>query len=102
MAPWDFITKAATDPVLPATLQGSHAGTDTAFEVFVDGALTKIYNEASGRSKEQRQLREACKKVLGTAPGRQLGGPSVTSYNSNAPRSFQTGRLPSNVALRAL
>ncbi|KAK9788000.1 hypothetical protein WJX73_004027 [Symbiochloris irregularis] len=29
-----------------------------------DGALTKIYNEASGRSKEQRQIRESCKKVL--------------------------------------
>ena len=65
MAPWDFITRTAPDPALPATLQGSHTGTDTAFEVFVDGALTKIYNEATGRSKEQRQIREACKKVLG-------------------------------------
>lgn len=66
MAPWDFITKGAADPAFPDTLPGSFTGTDTAFEVFVDGALTKIYNEASGRSKEQRAIREACKKVLGT------------------------------------
>ncbi|KAK9786163.1 hypothetical protein WJX73_000537, partial [Symbiochloris irregularis] len=64
MAPWDFFTRPQAEPALPATLPGSHAGTDTAFEVFVDGALTKIYNEASGRSKEQRQIRESCKKVL--------------------------------------
>ena len=65
MAPWDLFTKPAPDPAFPDTLAGSHTGADTAFEVFVDGALTRIYNEASGRAREQKQIREACKKVLG-------------------------------------
>ena len=77
MAPWDFITRTAPDPALPDTLAASHTGTDTAFEVFVDGALTKIYNEASGRSKEQKQIREACKKVLGRSSNLCLMAASV-------------------------
>ena len=55
----------SNDTALPASLTRSGASLDTAFEVFIEGALTKIYNEAGGRSKEQRAVREACKKVLG-------------------------------------
>ncbi|KAK9804748.1 hypothetical protein WJX72_003264 [[Myrmecia] bisecta] len=51
---------------LPDSIAGSKRGLDSAFEVFIDGALTKIYNEASGRAKEQRAVREACKQVLDT------------------------------------
>ena len=37
----------------------------TAFSIFIDGALTTIYNEASGRSKDQKYLRTGLKSVLG-------------------------------------
>lgn len=50
---------------LPDKLSRSGANLDTAFEVFIEGALTTIYNEAHGRSKEQRAVRESCKTVLG-------------------------------------
>ena len=66
MAPWSVpwpFGESGSD--LPANIAPSTGGPDTAFEVFIDGALTKIYNEAGGRSKELRAIREACKKVLG-------------------------------------
>ena len=42
---------------------------DTAFEVFlVDNGLSAIYNETkSARGKEQRHIRDCCKKLLGEA-----------------------------------
>lgn len=63
MAPWSFFQSQAKE--LPSSIAPNARGVDTAFEVFIDGALTKIYNEASGRSKEQRAIREACKRILG-------------------------------------
>ena len=61
------------DSGLPASLTRSGANLDTAFEVFIEGALTKIYNEAGGRSKEQRAVRESCKQVLGEYVSLQWG-----------------------------
>ena len=58
----------AGSDALPATLTRSGANLDTAFEVFIEGALTKIYNEAHGRTKDQRAVRESCKSVLGATP----------------------------------
>lgn len=67
MAPWNVSWPFGSGgPDLPDSINPSKGGPDTAFEVFIDGALTKIYNEASGRSKEYRAIREECKKVLGT------------------------------------
>ena len=60
--PWPFGT---APPDLPDNIEASKAGPDTAFGVFIDGALTKIYNEANGRSKEHRAIREQCKTVIG-------------------------------------
>lgn len=52
---------------LPETLQNNRGTTgDSAFEVFIEGALTNIYNAANGRQKDQRQIRESCKKMVGT------------------------------------
>jgi len=67
MAPWSIFSSSGDDTVkLPDTIEPSISSESTAFEIFIDGALTKVYNEASGRSKEQRALRGACKKILGT------------------------------------
>ena len=66
MAPWNVswpFGEANTD--LPDTIAPSKGGSDSAFEVFIDGALTRIYNESNGRSKDNRAVREACKAVLG-------------------------------------
>lgn len=66
MAPWNVswpFGNAVSD--LPDSIAKSKGGSDSAFEVFIDGALTYIYNEAAGRSKENRAIREACKSVLG-------------------------------------
>ena len=66
MAPWNVswpFGEANSD--LPDSIAPSKSGSDSAFEVFIDGALTKIYNEANGRSKDNRAIREACKSVLG-------------------------------------
>ena len=67
MAPWSIFSGAGKEEeqALPGSMQQQVRGVDTAFEVFIDGALTKIYNEASGRSKEQKHLRASCKKILG-------------------------------------
>lgn len=68
MAPWSMFTGSGNDQeqALPSSMEPQVGrGVDTAFEVFIDGALTKVYNEASGRSKEQKALRGACKKILG-------------------------------------
>ena len=51
---------------LPDTLESKRGTTgDSAFEVFIEGALTNIYNAANGRSQEQKQIRESCKKIIG-------------------------------------
>lgn len=74
MAPWNVTWPfGQTAPELPESIALSKGGPDTAFEVFIDGALTRIYNEASGRSREHREIREHCKKVLGemTSPQQQ-------------------------------
>ncbi len=66
MAPWNVTWPFGdSNPDLPDSIAPAKGGSDSAFEVFIDGALTKIYNEASGRSKENRAIREACKAVLG-------------------------------------
>ena len=66
MAPWSVSWPFGDGgPELPESIEPMKGGPDTAFEVFIEGALTKIYNEAGGRSKESRGIREACKKVLG-------------------------------------
>lgn len=51
---------------LPDTIESKRGTTgDSAFEVFIEGALTSIYNAASGRTQEQRRIRESCKKIIG-------------------------------------
>lgn len=69
MAPWSLFSGSGNDAEqdLPSTIEPHVRGVDTAFELFIDGALTKVYNEASGRSKDQKALRAACKKILGEA-----------------------------------
>ncbi|KAL0043362.1 hypothetical protein WJX79_002614 [Trebouxia sp. C0005] len=50
---------------LPDTLENRRGTTgDSAFEVFIEGALTNIYNAANGRHKDQRQIRESCKRIV--------------------------------------
>ena len=67
MASWGAKFAGQSDATdLPKTMEPGKKG-DTALEVFVDGALTKIYNESSGRSKDQKSIREACKTILGTS-----------------------------------
>ena len=56
------------DPSLPDTIQPSTRGVDTAFERFIDGALTKLYNESSSRTEDGRALRASCKPLLGAHP----------------------------------
>ena len=56
------------DAPLVAGVSSNGAKPSTAFEIFIEGALTKIYNEAHGRTKDQRAVREACKSVLGETP----------------------------------
>lgn len=70
MAPWNLFSGSGieTEQDLPKAIEPNVRGVDTAFELFIDGALTKVYNESSGRSKEQKALRAACKKILGKAP----------------------------------
>lgn len=66
MAPWNVSWPfGEASPDLPETISPSKGKSDSAFKVFIDGALTKIYNEANGRSKDNRAIREACKSVLG-------------------------------------
>jgi len=60
MAPGSFFQSQASE--LPAA---AAPNSGDAFEVFIGGALAKIYHEASGRSKEHRAIREACKRILG-------------------------------------
>lgn len=70
MAPWSLFAGSGSEQAedLPESMPTTVRGVDTAFEVFIDGALAKVYNEASGRSKEQKALRTTCKKILGTNP----------------------------------
>lgn len=53
------------DATLPDHIEPCKRGVDAAFETFIDGALARIYNEASGRSAEGRALRASCKPLLG-------------------------------------
>jgi len=62
MAPWSFFQSQASE--LPAA---AAPNSGDAFEVFIGGALAKIYHEANGRSKEHRAIREACKRILGAS-----------------------------------
>lgn len=50
---------------LPARIEPLRRGKDVHLEIFVDAAVTEIYNQASARSKEQRAIKEACKHLLG-------------------------------------
>ncbi len=66
MASWStkLAGQSESSDHLPKMMEPGKKG-ETALEVFVDGALTKIYNESSGRSKDQKSIREACKSILG-------------------------------------
>lgn len=65
MSRWNLFGGGSTDE-LPDTIQSKRGTTgDSAFEVFIEGALTNIYNAANGRSQEQKRIRESCKKLIG-------------------------------------
>ena len=65
MSRWNLFGGGSTDE-LPDTIQSKRGTTgDSAFEVFIEGALTNIYNAANGRSQEQKRIRESCKKIIG-------------------------------------
>jgi hypothetical protein len=67
MSGWKGLFGGGGNSDLPDNIQPREPGAtgDSAFEVFIDSALTKIYNDAAGKSKEHRQIREQCKKLLG-------------------------------------
>ena len=67
MAPWSFLSGSGSEAEaeLPAHMEADADQSRTAFTIFIDGALTNIYNEASGRSKDQRALRTSLKGVIG-------------------------------------
>lgn len=44
----------------------AHSSRDKAFEIFVKRTITSIQKEAWGRSKEVREIREACQAFLNT------------------------------------
>ena len=80
MASWGArFAGQSDDPDLPKVMEPGKKG-ETALEVFVDGALTKIYNESSGRSKDQKSIREACKTILGAKPVFSLKAWSYASF----------------------
>ena len=72
MASWSAKLSQPDNSSLPRVMEPGKKG-ETALEVFVDGALTKIYNESSGRSKDQKSIREACKGILGVHHVELLG-----------------------------
>ena len=67
MAPWSFLSGSGAEgeAELPAHMEPDTDSSRTAFSIFIDGALTNIYNEASGRSKDQKALRAGLKSVIG-------------------------------------
>ncbi len=67
MAPWSFLSGSGAEggEELPAHMEPDADSSRTAFSIFIDGALTSIYNEASGRSKDQKALRVCLKSVIG-------------------------------------
>ena len=67
MAPWSFLSGSGSEAEaeLPTHMEADADQSRTAFTIFIDGALTNIYNEASGRSKDQRALRASLKGVIG-------------------------------------
>ena len=76
---------------------------DTAFEVFlVDNGLSAIYNETkSARGKEQRHIRDCCKKLLGEAvelPICLLDGHAVHCSPGN-PWIYHRGIILTNAAM---
>ena len=67
MSRWNLFGGGSTDE-LPDTIQNKRGTTgDSAFEVFIEGALTTIYNSANGRSQDQKRIRESCKKIIGAS-----------------------------------
>ena len=56
------------DPSLPDTIEPNIRGVDTAFERFIDGALTRLYNESSARTEQDKALRASCKPLIGAPP----------------------------------
>ena len=69
MSRWrQLFGSSGTNDDLPDTLQNKRGSRGvSAFEVFIEGALTNIYNAANGRHKDQRQIREACKRIVGAS-----------------------------------
>lgn len=67
MAPWSFLSGSGSEAEaeLPAHMEADADKSRTAFSIFIDGALTNIYNEASGRAKDQKALRASLKTVIG-------------------------------------
>ena len=67
MAPWNTLFGGGGNTDLPESIPARSGGanSESAFVVFIDGALTNIYNEAGGRSKDSKAIRESCKAVLG-------------------------------------
>lgn len=65
MAPWNGWLGGGSASDLPDSIPPRTGGADSAFVIFIDGALTRIYNEANGRAKEYQIIRESCKNVLG-------------------------------------
>ncbi len=97
MAPWSFLSGSASEAEaeLPAHMEpDADKKNMTAFSIFIDGALTTIYNEASGRSKDQKALRAGLKNVLGenTEPRSHARKNSTEHFTLDA---FET-RLLSN------
>ncbi len=86
----------AGDPSLPDTIQPSTRGVDSAFERFIDGALTKLYNESSARTEDGRALRASCKPLLGDHPS-----PTICHVPSCVPAPALLHPLRARVATNA-
>jgi hypothetical protein len=86
MAPWSFFQSQASE--LPAA---AAPNSGDAFEVFIGGALAKIYHEANGRSKEHRAIREACKRILGASVAAPCALKHGTAWQSAVSRRSVEG-----------
>lgn len=80
-----------TSDALPARIEPVK-GQDVNLAIFVDGAITRIYNEASGRYKDQRAIKEACKKLLGTHNKDCMSTPVGTPLNDTLMQQQQRRR----------
>lgn len=65
----------------------AHSSRDRAFEIFVKRTITGIQKEAWGRSKEVRDIREACQTFLNTLE--QSGGCAWMGGSRGASRSMR-------------